>query len=100
MFVQSPINTVNPLYVAVLMRSKWIEQSLNILQRQSTTTLPAIRVSQLRTIEIPLPDLPTQNQIAQFFLLAERDAEIIQEELETQKKIVEFTLFHILEGQQ
>ncbi|MBD2083453.1 restriction endonuclease subunit S [Trichocoleus sp. ST-U3] len=91
------LNKVNPFYVAVLMRSKWLEQSLNILQRQSTTTLPAIRVSQLRTIEIPLPDLPTQNQIAQLFLLAERDAEIIREELETQKKIVEFTLFKILE---
>lgn len=93
------LDMVNPLYVAVLMRSKWLEQSLNILQRQSTTTLPAIRVSQLRTIEIPLPDLPTQNQIAKLYLLAERDAEIMQQELETQKNIVEFTLFHILEGQ-
>jgi restriction endonuclease S subunit len=93
------LDMVNPLYVAVLMRSKWLEQSLNILQRQSTTTLPAIRVSQLRIIEIPLPDLPTQNQIAQLFLLGERNAEILREELNIQKNIVEFTLFQILEGQ-
>jgi restriction endonuclease S subunit len=93
------LDKVNPLYIAVLMRSKWLKQSLNTLQGQSTTTLPAIRVSQLRTIEIPLPTLSTQNQIAQLFLLAERNAKILQEELDTQKNIVEFTLFQILEGQ-
>jgi restriction endonuclease S subunit len=93
------LDKVNPLYIAVLIRSKWLEQSLNILQRQSTTTLPAIRVSELRIIEIPLPDLPTQNQIAQLFLLAERNAEILREELDIKKNIVEFTLFQILEGQ-
>jgi restriction endonuclease S subunit len=93
------LDKVNPLYIAVLMRSKWLKQSLNTLQRQSTTTLPAIRVSQLRTIEIPLPTLLIQNQIAQLFLLAERNAEILREELDTQKNIVEFTLFQIFEGQ-
>lgn len=92
------LDKVNPLYIAVLMRSKWLEQSLNTLQRQSTTTLPAIRVSQLRNINIPLPTLSTQNQIAQLFLLAERKAEILREELDTQKNIVQFTLFQILGG--
>jgi restriction endonuclease S subunit len=92
------LDKVNPLYIAVLMRSIWLKQSLNALQRQSTTTLPAIRVSQVRAIEIPLPTLSTQNQIAQLFLLAERNAEILREELDTQKKIIEFTLFQILEG--
>lgn len=92
------LDMVNPLYVAVLMRSKWLEQSLNILQRQSTTTLPAIRVSQLRELKIPLPELSIQKQIAQLFLSGEHAKKIAQEALDARQNLIEFSLFQILEG--
>jgi len=94
---QPKLDMVNPLYVAVLMRSEWLKQSLNVLQRQSTTTLPAIRISQLRELKIPLPELSIQKQIAQLFLSAEHAKKIAQETLEVRQKLIEFSLFQILE---
>lgn len=92
---------IDSTYLAVLMRSeKWLEKSLNILNRQSSTSLRLIRVSELRKLRIPLPDMTTQKQIAQLFLTTERFIKNTEELLDTRKKITELTILQILEGQQ
>ena len=92
---------IDSTYLAVLMRSeKWLEKSLNILNRQSSTSFRLIRVSELRKLRIPLPDMTTQKQIAQLFLTTERFIKNIEELLDTRKKITELTILEILEGQQ
>ncbi|CAD5968285.1 restriction endonuclease subunit S [Planktothrix agardhii] len=89
---------INPVYLAVVLCSKWLERSLTMLYGQSSAT-QLISIAQLRKLEIPLPDLATQNKIAELFLSAERARKITLETLETRQKLTEFTLFQILEEQ-
>ncbi|MEO0970830.1 MAG: restriction endonuclease subunit S [Cyanobacteria bacterium J06639_18] len=91
---------IDSRYLAVLMRStQWLEKSLNILNRYSNTSLRLIRVSELRKLKIPLPDITTQQQIAQLFLSTERWIEITKDLLNTREKITELTILQILEGE-
>ncbi|MHC5828887.1 MAG: restriction endonuclease subunit S, partial [Nostoc sp.] len=62
---------INPVFLSVLMRSKWLEQHLVTLYSQSIGT-QLLKISQLRDLEIPLPNLITQNKLVQLFLAAER----------------------------
>jgi restriction endonuclease S subunit len=90
---------INPLYLAVVLCSKWLERSLATLYGQSSAT-QLISIAQLRKLQIPIPDLATQNKIAELFLSAERARKITLEALETRQRLTEFTLFQILEEQQ
>jgi hypothetical protein len=90
---------INPVYLAVVLCSKWLERSLTMLYGQSSAT-QLISIAQLRKLEIPLPDLSTQDKIAQLFLSAERARKITLEALETRQRLTEFTLFQILGEQQ
>lgn len=94
-----PIVEIDPVYLAVLMRSKWLEQQLATLYLQSST-IQLIPISQLRTLKIPLPNLETQNKLAQLFLATERANRITLEILDTRNNLSEFALFQTLEGQQ
>lgn len=93
------LKDINPVYLAVVLCSKWLERSLTMLYGQSSAT-QLISIAQLRKLEIPLPDRATQDKIAQLFLSAERVRKITLEALETRQKLTEFTLFQILEEQQ
>ncbi|MEH2320371.1 restriction endonuclease subunit S, partial [Nostoc sp.] len=93
-----PIVEIDPVYLAVLMRSKWLEQQLATLYLQSST-IQLIPISQLRSLKIPLPNLETQNKLAQLFLATERANRITLEILDTRNNLSEFTLFQTLEGQ-
>jgi hypothetical protein len=94
-----PKEDINPVYLAVVLCSKWLERSLATLYGQSSAT-QLISIAQLRKLQIPLPDLDTQEKIAKLFLSAERARKITLEALETRQKLTEFTLFQILEEQQ
>lgn len=94
-----PKEDINPVYLAVVLCSKWLERSLTMLYGQSSAT-QLISIAQLRKLEIPLPDLATQKKIAQLFLSAERARKITLEALETRQRLTEFTLFQILGEQQ
>jgi restriction endonuclease S subunit len=93
------LKDINPVYLAVVLCSKWLERSLATLYGQSSAT-QLISIAQLRKLQIPLPDLDTQEKIAKLFLSAERARKITLEALETRQKLTEFTLFQILEEQQ
>jgi hypothetical protein len=93
------VKNINPVYLAVVLCSKWLEQSLATLYGQSSAT-QLISIAELRKLQIPLPDLTTQDKIAQLFLSAERARKITMEALETRQRLTEFTLFQILEEQQ
>jgi restriction endonuclease S subunit len=94
-FRPKDLEQVNPGYIAVLMRSKWMEESLHLLQR-SSTTLPSIRVSELRELKIPLPKIGIQNQVTQLFLLFESYKKITLDALEARQELTEMSLFHLL----
>lgn len=97
--LRSKVKDINPAYLAVVLNSKWLEQSLATLYVQSSAT-QLITIAELRKLQIPLPDLATQNKIAQLFLSAERARKFTLEVLETRQRLTEFTLFQILEEQQ
>jgi restriction endonuclease S subunit len=90
------LDRVNPGYIAVLLRSKWMEQSLNILQRRSSTNLPSIRISDLREIKIPLPEIIVQNHINQLFLLLESHKKITLDTLKAREELTEMALIQVL----
>ncbi|MEH2398690.1 restriction endonuclease subunit S [Nostoc sp.] len=96
-FFRSQSKKVNPLYLAVLLRSEYFEKLPSFRERQSTTTLPAIRVTDLRNLEIPLPDLHTQDQIAQLFLSIEQAKKITLSAIETRYRLSKVALFKALE---
>lgn len=86
---------VNPVYLAVVMRSEWLAQSLEKYYASSTGT-QLIKLTQLRKLKIPLPDLATQDKLAQLFLSTERANRITLEKIETRQKQTEFILSKIL----
>jgi restriction endonuclease S subunit len=90
---------INPVFLAVFMRSKWLEQHLVTLYSQSVGT-QLLKISQLRDLEIPLPNLNTQNELAQLFLAAERYTQITLETLETRNNLTQLIFSQILEGKE
>ncbi|MBD2102314.1 restriction endonuclease subunit S [Leptolyngbya sp. FACHB-261] len=96
-FRPKDLKQVNPGYIAVLMRSKWMEKLLYTPQKRSSTTLPSIRVSELRELKIPLPEINTQNQIVQLFLLFESYRELTLDALAARQELTEMSLFQLLD---
>ena len=90
---------LNPVFLAVLMRSKWLEQHLVTLYSQSIGT-QLLKISQLRDLEIPLPNLNTQNKLAQLFLATERYTQKTLETLEVRNSLAQLTFSQILKGEQ
>ena len=86
---------VNPVYLAVVMRSEWLARSVEKYYALSTGT-QLIKLTQLRKLKIPLPDLATQGKLAQLFLSTERANRITLEKIETRQKQTEFILSKIL----
>ena len=56
-----------------------------------------INISQLSALEIPLPSLATQKELAQLFLSAERAKQAAFSALETRQRILEYILDKTLE---
>jgi restriction endonuclease S subunit len=83
---------VNPLYLAALFRSDYFKQEVSAKYQRSTTSLSAIRVTDVRALKIPIPTLDTQNQLAQLFLSMEKVKEVTLSMLESRQKLAEIGL--------
>lgn len=88
---------IDPLYLAVLLRSTYFEPLLTSELQRSTTTLPAINVANVRALIIPRPDLNTQKEIAELFLDAEEFKQVMLAKINARQNIAEFGLLHALE---
>jgi restriction endonuclease S subunit len=95
-FFRSKSQRINPLYLVTLFRSEYFQKLSSFQEKLSTTTLPSIRVTDLRNLEIPLPDLDTQNQIAELFLSLEDIKKVTLSALEIRQKIAKAALFKSL----
>ncbi|MBS9384006.1 MAG: restriction endonuclease subunit S [Dolichospermum sp. BR01] len=93
------VENLNPIFLAVLMRSKWLETQISTLYSQSIGT-QLLKISQLRELEMLLPSLDRQNQLAQLFLAAEHYTQITLEILEQRNHVTQLALSQILEGVQ
>jgi restriction endonuclease S subunit len=88
---------VNPLYIAVLLRSDYFEELLALEQQRSTTTLASMRVSELRQLRIPLPEIHIQHQIGQLFLSMERLEKVTLATIEARRSLSKSALFQAIE---
>ena len=87
------LEILNPAYIAVLLCSEW---SQKFLKNYSSTTLPSIRVSELREIEIPLPEKNIQNKFVELFLLYESYTELSKNALNARRQLIESSLLKTL----
>ena len=92
-----PKPELDSLYLAILLRSRWMQYQLSKFYMQSTGT-QLLKLSQLRELEIPLPDLATQKNIVQLFLNIEKANQIALQEIETRENIAEAILVNTIEG--
>lgn len=95
-FFRSKSKKIDPLYLAVLLRSEYFEQLPSVRGRQSTTTVPAMRVADLRSLEIPVPSLQTQYEITQLFLSIEEVKKVAISALETRQTLANAALIKAL----
>lgn len=93
-----PAKNLNPVFLAVLMRSKWLETQIGGLYSSSIGT-QLLKISQLRELEIPLPSPDRQNQLAQLFLAAEHYTQITLDALEKRNNLTQLIFSKIIEGE-
>ncbi|MBD2278962.1 restriction endonuclease subunit S [Aphanizomenon flos-aquae] len=93
-----PAKNLNPVFLAVLMRSKWLETQISGLYSSSIGT-QLLKISQLRELEIPLPSWDRQNQLAQLFLSAEDYTKITLDALEIRNNLTQLIFSKIIEGE-
>jgi restriction endonuclease S subunit len=91
-----PKPELDSLYLAVLLRSQWMQARLAKLYMPSTA-IQLIKLSSLRQLEIPLPDLKTQQKLAQLFLKVEETNRIAQQEVKIRQNIAEAILVNAIE---
>ena len=90
-----PLPELDSLYLAILLRSRWMESQLARLYMQSTGT-QLLKLSQLRKLEIPLPDLATQKKIGELFLKMEEANRLALKEIEVRENILEAILVNAI----
>jgi Type I restriction modification DNA specificity domain len=95
-FFRSESEEINSLYLAVLLRSEYFRQSPLIREQHSTQLLAGIKVADLRSLKIPLPNLQTQHEIAQLFLSIEQVKKVTTSALETRQILANEALVQAL----
>ena len=96
-FFRCYTNIIDPVYLAVLLRSGYVEQLPSFRKMSRTTTLPGIRVNDLRNLEIPLPELSIQHQISHLFVSLEKLTRSVTSEIETRNSLAQAALSRVLE---
>ena len=81
--------------LAIVLRSQWMSEHLKKLYFGSTIKM--INISQLSALEIPLPTLGIQKELAKLFLSAEKAKQAAFSTLETRQQILEYILDKTLE---
>jgi len=87
---------VNPLYLAALLRSDYFKQVVSANYQRSTSGLPAIRVSDLRDLQIPIPNSDIQNQLAQLFLSIEAVRTVTESALNSRQRLAQIGLLQAI----
>ena len=95
--VLRPNSRINPLYLATLLRSQWFQRRLSAEYVQSTGT-QLLTLSKLRSLEIPLPDMETQHQLAELAIATQRATQAVQETIAARERIAETALARVLKG--
>ncbi len=90
-----PQPILDSVYLAVLLRSQWMKSKLAKFYMQSTGT-QLLKLSQLRELQIPLPDLETQQKIGKLFLKIEEANQIALQEIKTRQNIAEGILVNAI----
>ncbi|MEB3308820.1 MAG: restriction endonuclease subunit S [Snowella sp.] len=90
----SPV-PINPLFLAVLLRSQWFAASLSRVYRQSTATR-SLNLKQLRQMEVPVPSLEVQQDLATLFLATEQFQLATLQSVVSRQRLAELTLSKVL----
>ena len=93
------LKELNPVYLAIVMRSHWMQQSVASLYTVSVATT-SLNISDLSNLQFPLPNLDTQQKIAQLFLSAEKAAQVTLEIVKTRQNLIEGILADVIEGRE
>ncbi|MCC5661446.1 restriction endonuclease subunit S [Nostoc sp. XA010] len=88
---------IEPGYLAVVMRSQWLQKKIAPLYMQSTGT-QSLSLSQIRKLDIPLPSLVTQQQIIELFCATEKVTQIAQEMIVARQQLAESAFINVIEG--
>jgi restriction endonuclease S subunit len=88
---------IDPIYLAALFRSGYVEQLPSFRDMSSTTTLPAIRVGDLRNLEIPLPSLEAQLHISKLFVSLDRFIQLTLSSTQIRQALAQSALFKAIE---
>lgn len=94
-----PLPTVDPIFLAGLLRSRWIQRILASLYVQSGIQAQAVQVltvKQLRELEIPLPTLEEQRTMATGFQEMEQLERLTSAIIATQQTLVEAALARVI----
>lgn len=91
-----PGEGLDSLYVAVILRSQWMDRTLAGLY-STTVGTKMITISDLSNLQFPVPDLKIQRKIAELFLYAEETAKLTLKIIETRKNLIEAILIDMLE---
>lgn len=86
---------VLPGYLAWYLNTDTVQGQLQALRAGATVL--SISISDLRELEIPLPNLKEQQLIAQVYRLATKEQELINELAEERKQFIQTTLQTILD---
>lgn len=96
-FFRQQSEQINPLYLAVLLRSSYFDRLRTSALQESTTNLRGVKISDLRDLKIPLPSLSIQSEIAELFLDVEELKQVTLLEIESHQRISEIALLQTLE---
>lgn len=93
--VLRPGPTITSLYLAVILRSRWVQAELAGHYSQSTGT-QILRLSHLADLIIPVPNLDTQEKLANLFVSTEKRNRLASEEIQARNNLAEAVLIQIL----
>jgi restriction endonuclease S subunit len=86
---------INSLFLAVLLRSDWLSDSLSRVYSQSTSTR-SLSLGQLRQLQVPVPSVEIQNEVATLFLATEQFRLATLKSLDSRQRLAELTLSKLL----
>ena len=86
---------INSLFLAVLLRSDWLADSLSRVYSQSTSTR-SLSLGQLRQLQVPVPSVEIQNEVATLFLATEQFRLATLKSLDSSQRLAELTLSKLL----
>lgn len=97
-FFRADSEAINPVYLAALLCSGYAKKLPSFKKMGSTTTLPAIRIGDLRSLEIPLPELTIQHEISKLFMLLDKFIQATSYEIKTRQSLAQVALFKAVES--